>query len=235
MYDIAGLTVEMQPRYELLTRRAALFQTDDADACPDVSLILSDEYLARKHQDNPLNSIEQTEYMWTGAVFAGRLWRFDALSIHASAVAVNGRAYLFSADSGVGKSTHTQLWLDRFGERAFIINDDKPVIRLEQDSFWVYGTPFSGRYEENRNVRVPLGGIIFLERDDHNWIRRLDTATAVKQLIRQSGISRHPERAAAKLALLDRLVSDTLIGQMGCTVSKHAMEIAYQFIEENRP
>ena len=38
--------------------------------------------------------------------------------LHSSAIAVDGNAYLFSAHSGTGKSTHTSLWLDHFKDRA---------------------------------------------------------------------------------------------------------------------
>ena len=72
--------------------------------------------------------------------------------VHASAVEVDGKAYLFSADSGTGKLTHTKQWQNYFGkERALIINDDKPAIRKDKNGWAAYGTPFSGKTDENLN------------------------------------------------------------------------------------
>ena len=48
----------------------------------------------------------------------------DILMTHGSTVAVDGKAYLFTARCGTGKSTHTRLWRQVFGNRAVMINDD---------------------------------------------------------------------------------------------------------------
>ena len=53
--------------------------------------------------------------------------------LHSSAVVADGKAYLFTADSGTGKSTHTQLWPRMFGDRAYILNDDKPALLDEYE------------------------------------------------------------------------------------------------------
>ena len=42
--------------------------------------------------------------------FAERLFRQGVLLVHGSTVAVDGKAYLFTAKCGTGKSTHTRLW-----------------------------------------------------------------------------------------------------------------------------
>ena len=85
--------------------------------------------------------------------------------------AMDGQAYLFSADSGVGKSTHSRLWQQVFGDqRVTIINDDKPALRLRDGVWYVYGTPWSGKYGLNHNLCYPLAGICFLERSKTNKI-----------------------------------------------------------------
>ena len=49
---------------------------------------------------------------------------YDCFLFHCSAIALDGKAYLFAAPSGTGKSTHTRLWREVFGNRAVMINDD---------------------------------------------------------------------------------------------------------------
>ena len=70
----------------------------------------------------------------------------DTFLFHGSAVAVDGAAYLFTARSGTGKSTHTRLWREMLGDRAVMVNDDKPLIRLTEDGAVVYGTPWNGKH-----------------------------------------------------------------------------------------
>ena len=66
---------------------------------------------------------------------------------------------LFTAKSGTGKSTHTRYWLEAFGNRAAIINDDKPFIRLDTPAPMICGAPWSGKHGLDTNLSVPLAGI----------------------------------------------------------------------------
>lgn len=56
----------------------------------------------------------------------------DVMQFHCSALEMDGRAYLFTAPSGTGKSTHVRLWRQVFGARVTVINDDKPLVRLQK-------------------------------------------------------------------------------------------------------
>ena len=82
--------------------------------------------------------------MWVGEAFYARLLQYDGMLLHASCVEKDGKAYLFSAKSGTGKSTHTHLWLRAFPDSR-IINDDKPAVRRMDGTFYACGTPFSGK------------------------------------------------------------------------------------------
>ena len=106
--------------------------------------------------------------------------------LHSSAVVVDGYAYLFSADSGVGKSTHTDLWLKLLGEKAFIVNDDKPAIRNIDGEWFVYGTPWCGKNNTNKNAKIKLGAIVFLERSEDNWIEQEEIKEAIPKFFKQT-------------------------------------------------
>ena len=77
----------------------------------------------------PTLNEEQAVYMESGNQFYRALLDFDGMMLHASAVAVDGKAYLFSGQSGIGKSTHTGLWKQTFGDQVKLFNDDKPALR----------------------------------------------------------------------------------------------------------
>ena len=55
---------------------------------------------------------------------------FGRILMHSSILEYEGKAYAFLGRSGTGKSTHTRLWRELFGDRAIMVNDDKPIIRL---------------------------------------------------------------------------------------------------------
>ena len=88
--------------------------------------------------------------------FAEFLFSYNTLLFHGSAIAVDGEGYLFTAHSGTGKSTHTRLWMQAFGNRAVMVNDDKPFLQLDEDRVWLCGSPWSGKHGLDANIRVPL-------------------------------------------------------------------------------
>ena len=125
-------------------------------------------------------------YCESGSHFHFQLLRFEGMMLHASAVVVDGKAYLFSAPSGTGKSTHTRLWQQNLGDRAQVINDDKPALRYIDGVWYAYGTPWCGKDGININARAKLAGICFLKQAQENRIRRLSNQEAVQNLVWQT-------------------------------------------------
>jgi hypothetical protein len=125
-------------------------------------------------------------YMETGAYFHSSLLNYGGIILHASAVIYDGRAYLFSGPSGIGKSTHTRLWKQFLGDEAIVINDDKPALRFLDERWYAYGTPWCGKEGINVNVKRPLAGICFLEQGEKNSISELSAREAIPQIIPQT-------------------------------------------------
>ena len=164
---IADLIVEIPEVGDLIPRcREYLFDsTDSADITIRTDLFQMDYW-----SDNL--SEESKIYMESGIQFHIQVLKFNGMRLHSSAVVVDNKAYLFSGPSGMGKSTHTQLWQTVFGEKAQIINDDKPVLRRLDGKWYAYGTPWCGKDGINLNQKVPLAGICFLQQASDNKIRR---------------------------------------------------------------
>ena len=101
---IADLLVEVPAAGGMDTRCQAYLCNSEENA--DIVI----EECRYKHPVWPGAPYESTCYMQSGTQFYGRLLRFDGLLLHASAVEVDGKAYLFSGPCGTGKSTHTKLW-----------------------------------------------------------------------------------------------------------------------------
>lgn len=153
-------------------------------------------------------SQELIPYMESGMQFYWALLRFHGLMLHASAAALGGRAYLFSGPCGRGKSTHTRLWQQTFGDAVQVFNDDKPALRRLDGRWYAYGTPWCGKDGINLNQKWPLGGICFLEQAQENRIRRLSAAEALPLILAQTTYRLQPQSMELLLASLDKLLRE---------------------------
>lgn len=168
------------------------------------------------------------EYIFTGMRFYRELLNFNGLMLHSSAVVVDGEAYLFTADCGTGKSTHTALWLRQFGEKAYILNDDKPALRLEDGIWYAYGTPWSGKDDISANKRAKVGGIALLQRSAVNEIVPTGGMEALQVLMKQTNRPKAPERVEKYLELLDKLITAVPIWRLRCNMEPEAALISYK-------
>ena len=160
--------------------------------------------------------------------FAEFLFDKQVLMLHGSVVAVDGEGYLFTAKCGTGKSTHTRLWRQVFGERAVMVNDDKPFVRLEGEQVLVCGAPWSGKHGLEENITVPLKGICILERGTENRIRRIRPEEALPMLLHQSFCPEDPGKQETFRALTEELAARVPLWQMECTIDPKAPEIAWE-------
>ena len=156
--------------------------------------------------------------------------------LHSSAVVVDGKAYLFTAPCGTGKSTHTKLWLELFGERAYILNDDKPALRLEDGVWYAYGTPWSGKYDISVDARIPVGGIAAISRSETNSIEPYSGKEAILDIMRQVNRPKDMAFRIKLMELLDKLFADVPVWKLQCNKELAAAELAYRVMsgaEEN--
>ena len=174
----------------------------DSDAPADI-VICEDEYEAL-----PVYGQRQDVmcYMESAGMFYMNLLRFDGMMLHASAAVLEGKTYLFSGNSGVGKSTHSRLWQQVF-ENVDVINDDKPALRLLEGRWYAYGTPWCGKEGIQQNKKAPVAGICFLRQGCENRIRRLEPGEAIPLIFGQTIYRlKKRENTLRLLSLLDKLV-----------------------------
>ena len=229
LYGIADLKVNMDLNYSYLTDRAKpyLISSENSDKA-DITVKVTKEQL-------DLCAIEQRgdrfmpeyEYVLTGSEFYFKLLEFDGMLLHSSAVVCDDVAYLFSADSGVGKSTHTSLWLKLLGDKAYILNDDKPAVRVVGSKVFAYGTPFSGKNDINVNARVPLGAICFIERAQENSIEKLTPLQSIPLILSQTQRKADKKTAEQILEVLDKILSKVSVYKLKCNMDLSAAELSY--------
>lgn len=151
----------------------------------------------------------------------------DTILFHGSVISVDGEAYLFTAKSGTGKSTHTRLWREIFGERAVMVNDDKPLLQISESGIVAYGTPWRGKHGLGSNMAAPLKAICILERAKENTIRQIGFGEAYSILLQQCY---RPQDAAAlmkTLKLVDKLGNNVSLFRLGCNMDREAAIVAY--------
>ena len=234
MYKIADLYVDMKCSGETLRMQGKPYQTEAAGE-PDIVIDISDDKLRQMNERYPQFTFDEWEYIHKGFAFAHSLTEHSGFCLHASAVAMDNKAVLFSAACGTGKSTHAGLWREHFGNKTVIINDDRPTLRLMGDEMVVYGTPWSGKTNLNTNTKAPLQAVVFLEQSKQNHIERLDNHEAIKLLIRHSIRPNHDSgKMDALLTMLDALLQKTPIYKMGCNISIDAVKVAYDTIYERK-
>ncbi len=229
-YSIADLTVNMEAKGKTVAQ-AEKYLIPPLDNT-DITLTYNPEGCARVLAQHPEIPEESYIYMLLGKRFAESLLDFDGFILHSSAVAYKNKAYLFSADSGVGKSTHTNLWKQCFSG-AEVINDDKPALRLIDDVFYAYGTPFSGSTPINLNVRVPLKAICFIERAEKNYIERItNNAEIIKLIFPQTLRQVGSEKAEKLLTIIGKLVEKIPFYKLHCLPNEDAAKLAYEVMSK---
>ena len=158
----------------------------------------------------------------------------DSLIVHASAVEVDGHAFLFAGESGTGKSTHSQLWIKNF-EGAELLNDDNPLIRLTPEGPRVYGTPWSGKTPCYRNASAPLRGIARLRQSAKNRYTALDELAAFYAVLKGvsaiSGASELYDRACETLI---GVVTSVNVGSLECRADDEAAKVCRENLDVER-
>ena len=148
------------------------------------------------------------------------------LLLHGSTVAVDGKAYLFTAACGTGKSTHTRLWREVFGDRAVMVNDDKPFLRLEDGVVTACGSPWTGKHGLGENVTVPLKGICILKRGAENRIYSITADDARAMLQHQCFQPEHEPMVVYNT--LEQVMELVPLWEMECTREPTAALIAHK-------
>ena len=149
------------------------------------------------------------------------------LMTHGSTVAVDGKAYLFTARCGTGKSTHTRLWRQVFGDRAVMVNDDKPFLKIRSEGVFACGSPWSGKHGLDSNITVPLQGICILDRGKENRIERITPGEALPMLLHQSYCPLNAGKRDRFEGLVKLLAEKTPLWHMYCNMDPEAAEVSH--------
>ena len=158
----------------------------------------------------------------------------QGIIFHSSAVAVDGKAYLFTAPSGTGKSTHARLWREMLGSRAVMINDDKPIIRFIDGKFYVYGTPWNGKHRLDTNARAEIAAICEIRQGKVNKIRKISPSEMLMVVFNQTIRPAESEKMENLLGIIDKLLTSVPLYRLECDISEEAAKTSYDAMVKNK-
>lgn len=237
-FNIAGQTVSVCAQFESTRVYCTEYLCDGE---PDFSIEITERDIAYEQEkcaredalSGQLPRKRTNAYLETIALqrkVAEKLFEYDTLLFHGSVVSIDGVAYLFTATSGTGKSTHTRLWREVFGERAVMVNDDKPFLKITEKGILACGSPWNGKHGIGNNIAVPLKAICILERGEQNQIEQISAVNAVFMLLQQSNRPMDKTYMPQYMKMIEQLTNHVLFYRMACTMDPEAAKIAYEAI-----
>lgn len=221
IYEIAGLKVEMNPKFDRLKRQSEAYKS-----LGEPVIRINPDFDGGLYALPDNCTAEDREYIYSSAAFCREIIPHGRFFLHASAVVLDGEAYLFSAPSGMGKSTHTALWLRSF-EGSYILNDDKPVIFPENEGVTVWGTPFAGKTDLQVNRGVPLRAVCFLKQGNENIITPITEERAIALTLNNTYRPKNAEEMNLLLDMIEKVVERADIFEMSCRNEFAAAEMSY--------
>ena len=231
-YKFGDIPIEITYRGSYLEQKAKDYITDEE---PLFSVFATDEdleYEREKSEEGDEFSKPYLEYVAIHRLICEKIIDYGLVLFHSSVVELDGECYLFTAKSGTGKSTHTRMWREVFGERAIMINDDKPLIKEEDGVFYAYGTPWDGKHHLSVNRRSPIKAICYLERGEKNEIEKVNSQDVTYNLLAQVYRPRNQEGLIKTLDFADSMLKSIPMYKMKCTISHEAAQMAYDAMKD---
>ena len=223
---IADIPIGLECRFEYTKKFVKDFVTDSA---PLFTVSASDAEIEREHEVSGIRvPNEYAENIVMYRKIAERLADFDAIVFHGAVLEYDGVAYAITAHSGVGKTTHTRIWLKEFGDKVKILNGDKPILRIMDGRVYACSTPWMGKEGYGYNAIRPLGGIAFLSRGMQNKSRLVSASDAVMRFMNQVYLSKGNILSLTKsMRVTDGILSGVPLYELECNMQADAAHVAY--------
>jgi hypothetical protein len=184
--------------------------------------------------DGSLGERQSVFYMATMLLYSLSTASKSTLLMHASAAVYDGKAYLFHAKSGTGKSTHNRLW-QQYIEGSEVLNDDHPILRVDQDGTIIaYGSPWSGKTPCYRNAQFPLAAMVRITQAPENAIKRLSLIESYASFT-SSCTTMKWERALMDNmhATIERIITTIPCYRLDCRPDEEAARLCWSTVTNN--
>ena len=158
----------------------------------------------------------------------------NIIVFHSSSFMVNGNAFLITARSGVGKSTHSRNLKQLLGDEFVYINDDKPMLKVEENNVTVYGTPWNGKERRSNDVSSPLRAVLFLSRGATNTYRKIVNKEEIYiKMISQIYLPKEKAKRELALKAADLILKNINFYEINVTKDIESAKMTYEEIIKN--
>lgn len=153
------------------------------------------------------------------------------IPVHSSVVVCDGRAVMCLGESGTGKSTHTRLWLENI-QGTHLLNDDSPILAVEESGVVVYGSPWSGKTHCYRQEQASVAALLRLEQKPANTIRRLGVVESFIALQPSCPpcLAKEERCMDMLVAFISDVIQRTSLYRMGCLPNADAAFLSHKTI-----
>ena len=179
-------------------------------------------------------SLEDLEIISIYRKISIEMLSFNIFLMHGAVVSTRGNGYMFSASSGVGKTTRTRLWMQNIPD-SIIVNGDKPLLKVTDDSLYAFGTPWCGKEGWNTNVRVRLKAIFLVERaqdDRDSIVREISFTDAFLNLLMLTYRPTNQIQMSKTLQLLKAIEGKVRFYQFRSKPTADAIRMAYEAVSQ---
>lgn len=172
--------------------------------------------------DEKLPHTARIQALWSAIDLPYQLLKADILTLHSSVIEIGGKAILFLAASGVGKSTQARLWHEFRDAKQ--LNGDKAAISCKEGVTMAYGLPFCGTSHICTNYKLPVRAMVLLSQAEENTITRLNGIVALKALMDNCFGHRAIEGCMEKmLRIIGEVLNNTPVYALACTLDERAV------------
>ena len=237
--ELAGIPVRIRCRHEENRHFLAAYLTERE---PELTVEPTEEtirwiregFVRMYGEDGPCEEPLTDSFLENNAIhalIAEKLVPRGVLLFHGSALCMDGRAVIFTAPSGTGKSTQARLWRETFGERVRMINDDKPLLRIEENgTVTVCGSPWDGKHHLSSNTSAPLRAVLLVKRSATNRMEPMSPVDAFPILVQQGYLPDDSATRLQVLALERKILAQIPFFTLYCNQEQDAARIAKRTI-----
>lgn len=223
---LAELNIGIDNNYDYIYKMCVDYITDKT---PDFTVSASDDEIMAEDNGTGFDK----GYLESLAVYrkiAERILKYSGFLMHGVVVDVDGCGIAFLAKSGVGKSTHTQLWKEFLRDKLIIVNGDKPLVRIIDNKIFAYGTAWAGKEHIHKNTKTELKKICFIERSEKNECLPIEKNLVFERLIKQIYIPKDNSLLYLTLGYIGTLIEKCDFYLIKCNTDISAAKTAYEGI-----
>ena len=200
----------------------------------DLTIIMSKEDLENEKHINEDGKVYASEeisalYRKIADLFIER----NIVVFHGSSFKVGNYAFIVTARSGVGKSTHVGLLKKLLGDKLTYINDDKPLLEVNDNNLMLYSSPWNGKERRGNDIKAPLKAVIFLNRGNNTYQQLTNNQEVYFRLLSQIYLPRDKSKREKALKLIDVLLKRVNFYEINVNKEIESASLTYERIIKN--